>query len=275
MMTPSISRVRLARSGLEVSRLGLGLSRLHYLPSERSRHALVRGAIELGVTHFDTARLYGDGLSERALGAALAGRRGEVTIATKFGLQPNRAIEAVPALAFPLRALRAAGRRLGFPSGPRRAWDPGSLETSLKHSLRALRTDHVDILFAHDARFAELSSRDDMLAALQALRRKGMVRFAGIAGDYVEVKAILAAFPGVFDVVQTAEGAWNQELVPDFTFGALAPGPQHFGAAGPTADQAEAGLANALKRRPQGAVLAGTSKLEHLQALARTAGLAA
>lgn len=275
MMTPQISRVRLPRSGLEVSRLGLGLSRLHYLPSERGRSTLVRGAIELGVTHFDTARLYGDGLSERALGAALEGRRSEVTIATKFGLLPNGVIEAAPALAFPLRILRSVGRRLVMSSGPRRAWGPKSLETSLTRSLRALRTDHVDILFAHDVRFVELQGRDDTLTALQSLRRKGMVRFAGVAGEYAEMKAIVAAFPGIFDVVQTKEGTWDEELVPEFTFGALSPGPQYFGAAAPTSGEAEAGLRRALERRPHGAVLAGTSKLEHLRSLVHAAGTTA
>lgn len=268
---PVLSRIRLERSGLEVSRLGLGLSRLHYLFSDRQRTELIHGALDLGITHFDTARLYGDGLSERALGAALRGRRETATIATKFGLLPNRAIEAMGALAAPFRAAQALARRLRPSSGPRRCWEPGALERSVAASLRALRTDFVDILFLHDPRHAEIAGRDDLIRALQRLRQSGKTRAIGIAGDYAQAKSIMRAFPGVFDVLQAPEAGWSGELVPDFTYGALAGGPQRLGAGGPAAGEAETGLMRALGRRPGGAVLVGTTKLVHLSDLVRIA----
>lgn len=268
---PALSRVRLERSGLEVSRLGLGLSRLHYLFSDRQRTELIHGALDLGITHFDTARLYGDGLSERALGAVLRGRRETATIATKFGLLPNPVVAAAGPLATPLRAAQALARRLRPSSGPRRCWEPGALERSVAASLRALRTDFVDILFLHDPRYAEIAGRDDLVAALQRLRQSGKTRAIGISGDHAQAKSIMRAFPGVFDVVQTPEAGWNAELVPDFTYGALASGPQRFGAGGPAAGEAEAGLMRALGRRPAGAVLVGTTKLVHLSDLVRVA----
>lgn len=268
---PVLSRVRLERSGLEVSRLGLGLSRLHYLFSDRQRTELIHGALDLGITHFDTARLYGDGLSERALGAALRGQRGTATIATKFGLLPNPIVEATGALAAPFRAAQALARRLRLFSGPARSWEPAMLERSVAASLRALRTDFIDILFLHDPRHAEIAGRDDLIAALQRLRESGKTRAIGVAGEYSQTKSIVRAFPGVFDVVQTPEATWTAELVPDFTYGALAGGPQRFGAGGPAAGEAEAGLIRALGRRPTGAVLVGTTKLAHLSDLVRAA----
>jgi len=168
-----LSRVRLGRSGLEVSRLGLGLSRLHYLPSERRRMELIHGALDHGITHFDTARLYGDGLSERSLGAALKDRRTQATIATKFGLLPSRVVEALGAFADPLRAARALTRRLRLSAGPRRCCDMAALERSVAASLRALPTDFIDIVFLHDPEYGEIAGRDDLIAALLRLRDSG------------------------------------------------------------------------------------------------------
>lgn len=268
---PVLTRVRLERSGLEVSRLGLGLSRLHYLFSDRQRTELIHGALDLGVTHFDTARLYGDGLSERALGEALRGRRATATIATKFGLLPNPAIEALGPLATPFRAAQALARRLRLLSGPRRNWEPAMLERSVAASLRALRTDFIDILFLHDPLHTEIAGRDDLIAALQRLRESGKTRAIGVAGAYSQAKSIVQAFPGVFDVVQAPEASWTAELVPDFTYGALAGGPQRFGAGAPALGEVEAGLVRALRRRPAGAVLVGTAKLAHLNDLVQAA----
>ena len=63
-----MQQVGLPNSPLSVSRLGLGLGSVHRINSARGRLELVRAAIDLGITHFDTARLYGDGLAERVLG---------------------------------------------------------------------------------------------------------------------------------------------------------------------------------------------------------------
>src|SRR5512137_2076050 len=91
---------RLGRSGLEVSPLGLGTARMAGLgwrddlapqdPSQAKRDAVrqIQAAVDLGVTFFDTADNYGQGLSERILGEALQGRREGVVVATKFGEDP-------------------------------------------------------------------------------------------------------------------------------------------------------------------------------------------
>src|SRR4051812_32660132 len=98
-----IPKVRLQRSGLTTSRLGFGTSRLHYL-GLAEQQVLLATAAELGITHFDTAPSYGDGLAERALGRFVRHERDRFLVATKYGLPSNRLIEALPALGRPFRA---------------------------------------------------------------------------------------------------------------------------------------------------------------------------
>ena len=80
---------RLGRSDLEVSRVGLGCNNFgRRLDRERTRQ-VVEAALDAGITFFDTAESYGDGDSERFLGAALGERRADVVVATKFGWEPG------------------------------------------------------------------------------------------------------------------------------------------------------------------------------------------
>ena len=73
--------VRFERSGLQTSKLALGLSRIHYLLSMRERQNLPARAADLGIRHFDAARSYGDGLAEATLGRFLSGRRSNFIVA--------------------------------------------------------------------------------------------------------------------------------------------------------------------------------------------------
>src|SRR5687767_4637318 len=81
----------LGRSGLEVSALGLGCMGLSYgygpVTDRRDAIALIRAAVERGVTFFDTAQVYGPFVNEEVVGEALAPFRDRVVIATKFGFQ--------------------------------------------------------------------------------------------------------------------------------------------------------------------------------------------
>jgi aryl-alcohol dehydrogenase-like predicted oxidoreductase len=112
----------LGKSGLIVSRLGLGCNNFgRRLDSEGAR-AVVDAALDCGVTFFDTAETYGEGDSERFLGSALVGRRDEVVLATKFG----------------------GGQPDGTPRGARE-----SVRRSTEASLERLQTDRVDLLYYH------------------------------------------------------------------------------------------------------------------------------
>src|SRR5438105_15575935 len=80
---------RIGSSGLVVSVVGLGCNNFGRKNDEKESTLVIEAALHAGITFFDTAEMYSDGESERILGRALAGRRDEVVIATKFGWHPQ------------------------------------------------------------------------------------------------------------------------------------------------------------------------------------------
>src|SRR6188472_4042830 len=76
---------RLGSSQLEVTVVGLGCNNFGRRSDEEASRAVIDAALDAGVTFFDTADIYGDGLSETFIGRALRGRRDRVVLATKFG----------------------------------------------------------------------------------------------------------------------------------------------------------------------------------------------
>jgi len=143
----------LGRSGLQVSAVGLGCNNFGRRCDKEQTAAVVHKALDLGVTLFDTADIYGPrGVSEEFLGAALQGRRRDVVLATKF---------AGPMGEGPLRG--GASRRYVF--------------EALEASLRRLGTDYIDLYQIHfpDAR----TPVEETLRALDDLVRQGKVRYAG------------------------------------------------------------------------------------------------
>jgi aryl-alcohol dehydrogenase-like predicted oxidoreductase len=141
---------RVGISALHVSVVGLGCNNFGWrLDAEQSRR-VVLAALEAGVTLFDTAESYGDGESERFLGRALAGRRAEAVIATKFG-----------------------GRRGTRPPG-------GSAENvrrAIDGSLERLGTDYVDLYQYH--RPDGVTPIEETFGALDELVQAGKVRPVG------------------------------------------------------------------------------------------------
>jgi aryl-alcohol dehydrogenase-like predicted oxidoreductase len=93
---------KLGNSGLEVSELGLGCMGLTFgygaATSERDAIALIQRAYELGITFFDTAEAYSQGLNEQFLGKAVKTFRDKVVIATKFGFTNGDASKALTAI---------------------------------------------------------------------------------------------------------------------------------------------------------------------------------
>jgi aryl-alcohol dehydrogenase-like predicted oxidoreductase len=170
------------RTGLRVSRIGLGgfpfggVNRAAgwdpWSPDgRRSAIATVHRAIERGITYVDTAPSYGDGNSEEIYGEALAGRRGDVVLATKC----------------PWKGVGRAGVR-----------------ASVEASLRRLRTDHVDVLQFHGGAFEPDDVHhilDELTPELEQLRSEGKCRFIGFTVEEPWTARPLIA-SGRFDVVQ-------------------------------------------------------------------------
>jgi hypothetical protein len=171
-------------------RLGFGCASLMRLPSRRRRQALLAEAFEQGIRHFDVARMYGLGAAEGELGRFAKGRREEIAIATKFGIEPGGKIGRLAPMQAPARALLArfpslrarVKRNQGSLHTPRR-YDPASACASLETSLRELGTDHVDVLFVHDPAAVALPDMDELVGALEGLREAGRIRAWGISGE--------------------------------------------------------------------------------------------
>jgi aryl-alcohol dehydrogenase-like predicted oxidoreductase len=153
---------RLGTTGLVVSRLSLGTMTFTQgkgnaaiaKTGQDAASVMVGRAIDAGINFFDTADVYADGESETMLGKALAGRRGDVVIATK------------------------AGWRTGAPLN-RSGLSAGHLHWSIDQSLNRLGTDHVDVYIAH--RNDAHTPLEETLTALDAIVRAGKARYLGVS----------------------------------------------------------------------------------------------
>ncbi len=148
----------LGNNGLNVSALGLGCMGLSYAygpaPERQDAIALIRAAVERGVTFFDTAEVYGPFTNEELLGEALAPVRDQVVIATKFGFKD---------------ATTAAGVDSR----------PESIRAVVEASLKRLRTDRIDLLYQH--RVDPAVPIEDVAGTVKELIREGKVKHFGLS----------------------------------------------------------------------------------------------
>jgi aldo/keto reductase family protein len=281
----------------EVVRLGFGCAGLMQLPSRRARQRLLGEAFERGIEHFDVARMYGLGMAEAELGRFAVGRRREqITIATKFGIEPGSprlarlqgparfAMARVPALR------DAAKSRGGAPREPRR-YDAAGARASLETSLRQLGTDHVDLFFIHDPGPGDEVDLEGIAELCEGLVERGTVRAWGVSGDPDPCLGL--ARDGAMGVLQVRDDVFapvaaEAELPPRIGFGVLSgalarllsrlaiEGRQRWSAAiGRDCGQAETLatllLSDALERNRGGGVLFATTRCERLGAAAAVA----
>ncbi|MBI3819451.1 MAG: aldo/keto reductase [Planctomycetes bacterium] len=152
----------LGKSNLEVSALGLGCMGMSFSygpPADKQEMiALLRAAVERGVTFFDTAEVYGPFANEELLGEALAPFRGKVVIATKFGfaLDPN-----------------GGPKWIGLDSRPEH------IKQVAEGSLKRLKTDVIDLFYQH--RIDPNVPIEDVAGAVKDLIRQGKVKHFGLS----------------------------------------------------------------------------------------------
>jgi D-threo-aldose 1-dehydrogenase len=164
----------------------------------RNVQRVLQTAAEEGITHFDTAPMYGTGEAEGLLGRFLASRRDRVTVTTKVGLLPPPAIARI----LPGRLLR------GPLSSGRADFGLGSVRASFERSLKRLGTDYVDLLLLHECTPHQLT--DDLLEFLAGCLANGMARAVGTATSSRATVAIAkrwAPFPAVAQVPWSPPGS--------------------------------------------------------------------
>lgn len=160
-------------------------------PSRKERMAVLASAMAGGITHFDTARMYGLGMAEAELGTFLRTvERDTVTIATKFGIDVGGAARRLARFQSPARALlrkapalRATVKRRHAPPTTVRLYDAAVAARSLDQSLAALGVDYVDILFVHAPRPGDTLVSDELRAFFERARRQGKILAWGVSQD--------------------------------------------------------------------------------------------
>jgi aryl-alcohol dehydrogenase-like predicted oxidoreductase len=177
---------------LEVSALGLGcmgMSAFYGASDEDEAIATIHRALELGCTFFDTAEMYGPYTNEELVGRALAGRRDDVVIATKFGIR------------FAPTADNPTNRVLdGSPANVRR---------SIEGSLQRLGTDHVDLYYLH--RVDPATPIEDTVGAMATLVEEGKVRHLGLSEASAETLRRAAAVHPI-TALQTEWSLWTRDI---------------------------------------------------------------
>lgn len=153
---------RLGQNGPEVSALGLGCMGMSYsyapIPDRKEMIALLRAAVESGITFFDTAEVYGPYTNEDLVGEALAPVRNQVVIATKFGWKAAVEGEA--------RWSRLDSR-------------PNHIRTVVEGSLKRLRVAEIDLYYQH--RVDPEVPIEDVAGAVKELIQQGKVKYFGLS----------------------------------------------------------------------------------------------
>src|SRR6516164_7693023 len=152
---------KLGNSGLEVSAIGLGCMGLSFglgpAVEKQDGIALIRAAVERGVTFFDTAEVYGPFTNEELVGEALAPYRKQVVIATKFGFKIDP----------------STGKQAGLDSRPEH------IKEVAEASLKRLKTDVIDLFYQH--RVDLNVPIEDVAGAVKELIQQGKVKHFGLS----------------------------------------------------------------------------------------------
>lgn len=147
---------QLGRSGLEVSEIGLGCMGMSFgygvIADKKQSIDLIHKAVELGVTFFDTAEVYGPYINEELVGEALEPFRGQVVIATKFGFNTG---------------------------GPGLDSNPARIRKVAEASLKRLKTDYIDLFYQH--RVDPNVPIEDVAGTVRDLIQEGKVKHFGLS----------------------------------------------------------------------------------------------
>jgi aryl-alcohol dehydrogenase-like predicted oxidoreductase len=187
-MTSSLGTRTLGRDGLEVSALGLGcmgMSQMYGAADRQESIATIHRALDLGVTFLDTSDVYGSGHNEELVGEAIAGRRDEVQLATKFSLARDDA-----------GGMTIDGR-------------PENVRARAEASLRRLGVDVIDLYYQH--RVDPTVPIEDTVGAMAELVQQGKVRHLGLSeASAASIRRAVAVHP--IAALQSEWSLWTRDL---------------------------------------------------------------
>jgi aryl-alcohol dehydrogenase-like predicted oxidoreductase len=183
-----IERRTLGRTGLEVTALGFGAMELRGPPhgpalDDDDARRLLHAVLDAGINFLDTSIDYGR--SEELIGASIAGRRSEYVLASKCGCVP------------------------GAPQGSDHVHTAENIRRGVEHSLRTLRTDHLDLVQFHRSLTRQEFEAEGALSEALALRDEGKVRFVGVSAVLPTLDEQIDM--GVFDAFQIPYSALQRE----------------------------------------------------------------
>ncbi len=183
----------LGPDGPEVSAIGLGcmgMSAFYGATDEQESTRTIHRALDLGCNFLDTSDMYGPHTNERLVGAAIAGRREEVFLATKFGIRLEPGEDGGP---------------------PRRSIDgsPDYVRSACEGSLQRLGVEHIDLYYQH--RVDPGTPIEDTVGAMAELVEQGKVRHLGLSEASAEtIRRAHAVHP--ITAVQTEYSLWTRDV---------------------------------------------------------------
>ena len=187
-MTSPVGTRTLGRDGPTVSSLGLGcmgMSQMYGAADRQESIATVHRALDLGVTFLDTSDVYGEGHNEELVGEAIAGRRDEVQLATKFSLKHDTGA-----------GMTIDGR-------------PENVRACAEASLRRLRVDFIDLYYQH--RVDPKVPIEDTVGAMAELVEQGKVRHLGLSeASAASIRRAVAVHP--IAALQSEWSLWTRDL---------------------------------------------------------------
>lgn len=196
-----VQQRELGRSGLRVSALGLGCMGMSFsyadLPDPTAMITVLRGAVERGVTFFDTAEVYGPFTNERLLGEALAPFKGQVVIASKFGFR------LPPDMGSGLAAEKSFD--LGLDSRPE------AIRAACEGSLRRLRVERIELFYQH--RVDPAVPIEEVAGAVGGLIAEGKVAHWGLSEAGAQtIRRAHAVTP--LTALQSEYSIWSRQAEP-------------------------------------------------------------